>query len=150
MSEFTVIKQNHLGEEVFRWNARLLERTDTHVVLEARFGLSGHFMGDIPLEVGDRFVETYYADRWYNVYEVHSQADDRIKCWYCNIAYPALISANELSFRDLALDLLVYANGRQLLLDEDEFDALDILPELREKALKGLAMLQQEFATRFM
>lgn len=149
MSEFTVIKQNHLGEEVFRWNAHLLERDDTRVLLEARFGLSGHFMGDIPLEVGDRFVESYYADRWYNIYEVHSHNDDRLKCWYCNIAYPAQIGANDLSFRDLALDLLVYADGRQLLLDEGEFNALDLSPELKAKALQSLAELQQQFTNQF-
>lgn len=149
MSDFTVIKQNHLGEEVFRWNARLLERGDAHVILEARFGLSGHFMGDIALEPGDRFVESYFADRWYNIYEVHALADDRLKCWYCNIAYPARVEPNGLSFRDLALDLLVYPDGRQLLLDEEEFNALDLAPDLRAKALQSLADLQKRFADQF-
>lgn len=106
-------------------------------------------MGEIPVEVGDRFVETYYADRWYNIYEVHSQADDHIKGWYCNIAYPAEISENELIFRDLALDLLVYPDGRQLLLDEDEFDALDLSPDLRIKVLESMQGLQKQFADKF-
>ena len=99
-------------------------------------------MADIPLELGDRFVESYYSARWYNCYEVHDHVDDRIKCWYYNLAYPAEITANTVSFRDLALDLLVYPDGRQQVLDEDEFEEAEILPDVRVRVLSTLQELQ--------
>lgn len=149
MSEITVVKYNHLGEEAYRWKGELLERSTSHVLLEARFSLSGLFMGEAPLYVGDRFVESYYSDRWYNTYEIHDRDTDMVKCWYCNITYPAELSEGSVSFRDLALDLLVYPDGRQQVLDETEFEALDI-PQLdRQKALAALGELQRKFQSQF-
>ncbi len=149
MSEVTVVKCNHLGEEVFRWSAKVLERRATHVLVEAQFGLENHFMGEISLEPGDRFLETYYSDRWYNHYEVHARQDDRLKCWYCNLAYPADLGEETITFRDLALDLLVLPDGRQQILDESEFEALDISPEDRQKTLTALNELKSEFRRQF-
>ncbi|MCL5429135.1 MAG: DUF402 domain-containing protein [Chloroflexi bacterium] len=149
MSESTVIKCNHLGEEVFRWSARVIERSATHVLAEAYFGLENHFMGEIPLEPGDRFIETYYSDRWYNRYEVHARQDDRLKCWYCNLAYPTDLGEEVISFRDLALDLLVLPDGRQQLLDEAEFEALDISPEDRQTTLTALDEIRSVFRRQF-
>lgn len=149
MTDITVIKQNHLGDEVFRWKAKLVERGDSRIQLEARFGLSGHFMGEIPLEPGDRFIETYYSDRWYNSYEVHAHDDDRLKCWYCNVAFPAEIGEELVVFRDLALDLLIYPDGRQVVLDENEFIALDLPPDLKAQARSGLQALQEDLRQRF-
>lgn len=149
MNEITVIKCNHLGEEVYRWKGQLLERGASHVMLEARFGLSGLFMGEVPLFVGDRFVETYYSNRWYNGYEIHDHDSDLIKCWYCNIAYPAELGADTISFHDLALDLLVYPDGRQHVLDEPEFEALDLSSADRHRALTALGSLRSEFKKRF-
>lgn len=148
MNELTVIKCNYLGEEVFRWNARLLERGENRIVVEAIFRLENHFMGDIPLEPGDRFVETYYSDRWYNRYEVRSRVDDSLKGWYCNVAYPAEFGLGVITFRDLALDLLVYPDGRQLVLDEAEFEAFAIPADARIPALAALDELKAYFRDR--
>jgi hypothetical protein len=145
VNEITVIKCNHLGKEVFRWKANLLERDRHHALVEAYFTLEDHFMGEIPLELGDRFVETYYTDRWYNSYEVHARGDDRLKCWYCNLAYPAELTADTITFRDLALDLLVYPDGRQQLLDEGEFEDLDISSDDRKQVLTALEELKEEY-----
>ncbi len=148
MNEITVIKQNHLSEEVYRWKGTLLERGDTHMLLEARFSLSGLFMGEAPLYVGDRFVESYFSDQWYNFFEIHDHASDLIKCWYCNVTYPANITTDIISFRDLALDLLVYPDGRQVVLDEDEFAALNISTEDKMRALAALEELKTQFRER--
>jgi hypothetical protein len=145
VGEVTVIKCNHRGNEVFRWRAKVLNRTKNYVVAEAHFGLENHFMGEIPLEPGDRFIETYYSDRWYNCYEVHAREDDRLKCWYCNLTYPAELGQTVITFRDLALDLLVLPDGQQKLLDEPEFEALDISPGDRQSALNALGELKNQF-----
>ena len=59
---------------------------------------------------------------------------------------PAEIRGDVLSYVDLALDLLVFPDGRQLVLDEDEFNNLDLNPTDKAQALAALAELQQQFA----
>ena len=145
MSGITVIKCNHRGGEVFRWKAKLIERGDSHMTIEAFFELENHFLGEIALEVGDRFLETYYSNRWYNLYEVHAKGDDHLKCWYCNLSYPAVIEDNLISFRDLALDFLVLPDGGQQLVDEDEFADLEIPIEDRQMVLKAVDELRSRF-----
>ena len=106
-------------------------------------------MVDIALNKGDRFLETYYDDRWFNIFEIRDKQDDSLKGWYCNVAAPAIIRPGEITFRDFALDLLVYPDGRQLVLDEDEFAELDCAPDERRQALEGLVQLQEQFRRKF-
>ncbi|UCF28624.1 MAG: DUF402 domain-containing protein, partial [Chloroflexota bacterium] len=59
----------------------------------------------------------------------------------------AEIRDNSIAYRDLALDLLVYPNGNQKVLDEDEFKALPISQEVKLAAQQGLLELQQKFSS---
>jgi len=54
-----------------------------------------------------------------------------------------------LSYTDLALDLLIYPDGRQLVLDEDEFLLLPLTPQVQVQALLALEALQQVFRNKF-
>jgi hypothetical protein len=148
VSEIIVIKCDPVGREVFRWKATVLERREQEILVEAHFGLENHFMGEIPLEPGDRFVETYSTKHWYNSFEVHSRHSDQLKCWYCNLSYPAEINKDSVTFRDLALDLLIHPDGRQELLDENEFEALAIPAKDKAKALADMEELKKEFRER--
>jgi len=56
-----------------------------------------------------------------------------------------VIEDGRVSYVDLALDLWVSADGRQTVLDEDEFEALRLDEELKAGALKGLDELKQLF-----
>ncbi len=47
-----------------------------------------------------------------------------------------------LSYIDLALDLLVYPDGKQLILDEDEFNELLLPSDIKLQALKSLEEVQ--------
>ena len=143
--EFTVIKKNVLGQETWRYHGRLVGQADNHLVLEAFFDrddmdLHGMFLGK-----GDRFIETWYTDRWYNIFEIHARDDDRLRGWYCNIGSPAVLEGNQISYIDLSLDLLVLPDGRQILLDEAEFAALELSTETRQQALQALAVLKANF-----
>lgn len=149
MTEITVLKQNPAGELLYQWHGQLLSQTANQVLIEAAFNAESGQLLDIPLNKGDRFLETYYLDRWFNIFEIRDLKDDHLKGWYCNVSAPAQLRPGELSFRDFALDLLVYPDGRQFVLDEDEFAALDCAPDERQLALDGLAQLQAEFAARF-
>jgi predicted RNA-binding protein associated with RNAse of E/G family len=58
---------------------------------------------------------------------------------------PAAFEDGVVSYIDLALDLWVSIDGKQTVLDKDEFDALDLDDILRSGALTGLDELQQVF-----
>src|SRR5512138_3118485 len=140
-----VQKKNPAGEVTYEYEGVLLSRDENSVRLEALFDRADMPLVDVVLKTGDRFVEYYYTDRWYNIFVVYDRADGRIKGWYCNICKPALIGDGVVSYVDLALDLWVSAAGRQTVLDRDEFEALQLEEKLRAQALKGLEELKQFF-----
>lgn len=128
----TVFKQNHLGEPVFSWQGDLVSERPTYRLVSARFsGADAVQVDKVSFRKGDLFLESYYTDRWYNVFEVHNGLSDRVKCWYINLCYPAQFSTDNITWQDLALDLIVYPDGEYRLLDEDEFEALEIAPDIR-------------------
>jgi hypothetical protein len=149
MLPITVIKRSPTGQEIFRYTGTVLERGPSHVRLEAYFNRPDLPFHGIVLGKGDRFIETFYSDRWYNIFEIHDRGDDQLKAWYCNVGFPAEIGSDTVSYKDLALDLLVFPDGRQLALDENEFAALDLLPAVREQGKASLAELQQLFREKF-
>ena len=146
-SEITVIKRNFVGRVMVQYSARLLQRGTNYVLLEARFNRPDVLILDTVLKMKDRFVEIYYLDRWYNIFEVHDHDDDHLKGWYCNIGRPAVLeSSDRLSYVDLALDLWVAPDHTQTVLDEGEFAALDLEAATRDQAGAALKDLQILFA----
>lgn len=139
----TVIKLDIHHVETWRYTGEVLRRWPNAVLLEAHFNRDDSTFHEIPLLRGDPFVEIFYTDRWYNIFEIHDRDDGRLKGWYCNITRPAELSGGEVAYVDLALDLLVYPDGRQLVLDEDEFEVLPLDETTRQQALTALADLQQ-------
>ncbi len=136
----TVVKLDHAGQEVWRYEGHLLEQGARHILLEAAFTREGDMdLGFTVFRHGDRFVETFYSDRWYNVFEVHAADDDRLKGWYCNVTRPARLSENLIESEDLALDVWVHPDGDTLILDEDEFEAFPITEDDRQQARAALA-----------
>jgi uncharacterized protein len=140
-----VVKLDAQGRETWRYQGTLLEQQPGRLVLEAFFDRPDREFFGIWLRKGDRFIETYFTDRWYNIFEIHAVEDDRLRGWYCNIATPVQVDGDTLSYIDLALDLLVYPDRRQLILDEDEFTNLEISDQQRQQALTALQDLQSYF-----
>lgn len=147
-SEVTVIKTDHTGEEVWRYPAEVIARSPSHVTLEARFNRDDMELGYARFRRDDRFVETFYSDRWYSIFEVHDVDDDRLKGWYCNFSRPAHIDDGLVRADDLALDLFVYPDGRSLVLDRDEFDGLPVSDQTRAAVLAALSELQARVAAK--
>ncbi|SRR5581483_8448520 len=140
-----VLKRNLNNEVTWQYDGHVLKRESNVVVLEAFFNRPDvPFMG-ITLKENDRFVETFYSDRWYNIFEIHDRDDGQIKGWYCNIGRPAVIEDGSVSYVDLALDLWIAPDGKQTVLDEDEFDALGLSVEDRKEARDALAELRSLF-----
>lgn len=140
-----VQKKNLAGEVLYEYAGDELRRDESSIVLEALFTRDDMPFMDVTFKKGDRFVECYYSDRWYNIFAVYDRDDGRLKGWYCNIGKPAVIEDGIVSYVDLALDLWVSADGKQTVLDEDEFALLALTNELRDNALMGLDALKQTF-----
>ncbi len=140
-----VLKLNPAGNVTWQYEGRILRREPNAVTLEAFFNRPDLPFQDVVFKHNDRFIETFYSDRWYNIFEIHDRDDGKLKGWYCNVGRPARLADDAVSYVDLALDLWVSADGKQTVLDRDEFDSLGLDPEDRAQALKALDELQQTF-----
>jgi predicted RNA-binding protein associated with RNAse of E/G family len=138
-----VLKKNLAGDVTWQYEGVVLHRRENEITLEALFNRDDMPFMDITLKRNDRFVETFYSDRWYNIFEIYDRDDNQFKGWYCNIGKPAVIADDFVSYVDLALDLWVSADGMQTVLDEDELAALNLDDELKQKAYDGLKELQE-------
>ena len=143
-----VLKKNLADEVTWQYEGVVLSREENAVTLEALFNRDDMPFMDIALKRNDRFVETFYSDRWYNIFEIYDRDDNRFKGWYCNISKPAIIEDDFISYVDLALDLWVAADGRQTVLDEYELEELNLDEELKQKAYDGMKELQELFNTK--
>lgn len=135
-----VYKLDAYGQAVWHYDGTLVHRDSRHILLEARFTRDyttpyHHFRQD------DRMLEWFFADRWYNIFQMHSAEDDALRGWYCNVTRPARLLPNAVYAEDLALDLMVYPDGRYIVLDEEEFTDLKISAEDQAQARAALARL---------
>lgn len=144
----TVVKLNARGEALIQYQGEIIERLPNRVIIQAYWKLPVKDLGYTHFEPGDRFIEYYYTDRWYNIFDI-SAASGKRKGWYCNIAHPAKIFDDRIEQIDLLLDVWVDPEGKTLILDQDEFEADTTLnAELRKGALQGLHELFQVIAAR--
>jgi hypothetical protein len=138
-----VHKLNLAGEITVTYDATLAEVLPDGVRLDARWTRPPLPLGYTTFETGDRFTEWYFADRWYNIFQIASP-DGTLKGWYCNVAEPAELSPDAIRCRDLLLDLWVAPTGVTRILDEDEFAAAsDLTPDQRHHAQTALAELRR-------
>jgi predicted RNA-binding protein associated with RNAse of E/G family len=147
MPRVTIRKLDHMGRQVIAYSGRVLERGPRTIVLRTEWDREPMDLGFVLLEPGDRWTEYFFADRWYNIFEIRA-SDGSLKGWYCNITRPAHIGPDEVKAEDLALDLWVTPGGDMQVLDEDEFAALSLSPTERETAQKALAELQTRVTRR--
>ncbi len=140
-----VQKKNPAGEVTYEYGGVLLSRDDHSIVLEAFFDRADMEFMDVVFKTNDRFVEYYYTDRWYNIFVIHDRDDGKVKGWYCNIGMPATLEDGVVSYVDLALDLWVSVDGKQTVLDEDEFERLGLTEEVKRGAQEGLQELKELF-----
>jgi uncharacterized protein len=125
--------------QAFAWDGTVLRCDESGIVLRAKFNVDLVDLGFTTFRRGDEFIEFYYFDRWYNVFQV-SSPDGVLKGWYANVGLPAELKtdAGELQYVDLALDVWADPNGEFVVLDQHEFDALLVEHvELIEAAERG-------------
>jgi len=141
-TDITIIKRNHIGAEVVRYAGKVLRRSQDEILIEAAFSLETGMLVDVPIRRGDRFLETYYAKYWYNIYEIRDKEDGNLKGWYCNVTRPAYLGEVDIYAEDLALDVVVSPEGTIRLLDEDEYASLEISEAERHEVRRAVAELR--------
>src|SRR3977135_626999 len=127
------------GSQAFAWDGMVLRCDESGIVLRAQFNVDLVDLGFTTFRRGDEFIEFYYWDRGYNVFQV-SSPDGTLKGWYANVGLPAELRAAvaELVYVDLALDVWARPDGEFIVLDQDEFDTLLVEHvELAEAAERG-------------
>ena len=148
MRHYTIHKLNTRGEVTVTYEGELAEVLPDGVRIDARWTRPPLPLGYTTFETGDRFTEWYFTDRWYNIFEIASD-HGALKGWYCNVAEPAIITADTIACRDLHLDVWVEPHGAIRVLDEDEFEqdtALDGM--LRRNARAAVDELLRMVAQR--
>lgn len=140
MREIVVEKLNVKGQQVVSYRGVVIQRPPGEICLEARWAMPARDLGYVRFEPGDRFVEWFYSDHWYNIFEIHSRETDALVGWYCNVATPATIEQGIVRYRDLLLDLWVSRDGTMLVLDEDEFAADATMDDLTREAARNALM----------
>jgi protein associated with RNAse G/E len=110
------------GREHRCWPAEIAKREGSLLVLDAVFDeeIEHDLLGTI--SSGTISTEYYWLDRWYNVFRF-SDADRKLKNFYCNVNQPPQFDGRVLSYIDLDIDVLVAPNLTYKILDVDDFEA---------------------------
>ena len=143
-----ILKKNLADEVTWQYDSKILSRDENSITVEAFFNRDDMPFQEIILKRNDRFVETFYTDKWYNIFEIYDRDDGTLKGWYCNITKPAVIEADSVSYVHLAVDLWASADGTRRILDEDEMEKLGLSEEIKKNAFAGLKELEQYFESK--
>ncbi|HUM27549.1 MAG TPA: DUF402 domain-containing protein [Anaerolineales bacterium] len=143
-----ILKKNLADEVTWQYEGEVLRRDETSITVEAFFNRDDMPFQEIILKRNDRFVETFYTDKWYNIFAIYDRDDGQLKGWYCNITKPAVIDEDFVAYVDLALDLWVSADGTRKVLDEDELEELGLDEIMKQKVFAGLRDLEQYFESK--
>ncbi|GIV83045.1 MAG: hypothetical protein KatS3mg052_0052 [Candidatus Roseilinea sp.] len=145
-----VHKCDHRSERKVSYDGEVLSRDGERITLRATWTLPTRTLPYVTLEQGDIFIETFYTNRWYNLFEIrHRQGD--LKGWYADVARPARIANDGIEWDDLALDIWMDPQGTMRILDEDEFEALacELPPNEAASARGAVALIQDELRTQW-
>jgi len=144
----TITKLDHAGHERFSYEGQLECYEPEVVVARCCWDrLPAVDVGPLRIEPGDTMLEYYYRQHWFNIFEVIGVTGE-LKGWYCNVAEAVELGPVSVRWRDLALDLVVLPDGRQVVLDEDEFTALQLDADQNARAKSALALLRTWAAER--
>lgn len=148
MPVMKILKKNLADEVTWQYDSKVLRRDETSITVEAFFNRDDMPFQEIVLKRNDRFVETFFTDKWYNIFEIYDRDDGTFKGWYCNVTKPAIIEADSVSYVDLALDLWVSADGKRNVLDEDELEELKLDDVTKKRVFGSLHELEQYFESK--
>jgi predicted RNA-binding protein associated with RNAse of E/G family len=141
MGSFIIRKILPGGRIKIAYEGTLREITEEYISIDTGWSREPLDLGYVMFDPDDRWIETFFFDRWYNIFRISSKEGD-LKGFYINITKPPVVGENTIDWEDLAIDLWVRPDGSYIILDVDEFEDLDIDNETREEALKVLSKLK--------
>jgi PncC family amidohydrolase len=138
-------KYDHLNNLKVHYEGRLVKREAHSITANAEWTSPIARLGYVTLEAGDIFVETFYDNRWYNIFKI-TAPDGTVKGWYANVTRPSRILPNDIEWDDLALDVWMWPNSDTKLMDEHEFEEIkpDLSPIEQHQALAAVDDVKQE------
>ena len=78
-NDVVVIKQNLAGVETWRYKGTVLKKDARSILIEAYFNRKDLPFHGIVFAEGDRFLEEYFTDRWYNIFEIHDRINGNLR-----------------------------------------------------------------------
>ena len=90
-------------------------------------------------------METFYSDRWYNIFEIYDRDDDQFKGWYCNIGKPAMIEDDFVSYVDLAWICGFQQMESKLFWMKMNWKSLNLDDESRQKVYDWFERIARRF-----
>ncbi len=132
------------------WTGGVLSESDELVVMVARFEKTVKHNDLGVIEEGTVSFEHFWLDRWYNVFRFH-RPDGTLLAHYVNIAMPAEIDGDVLSYIDLDIDVIRWADGSVEVLDRDDFEKNqvkysyppDVIDAVERALLEVLALIEK-------
>lgn len=144
--DVAITKLDAEGHPSITYPGRIVFQDADVTVVRCRWALPETVdLGLFVLRKGDILLECYYPHRPFNIFVIYD-AVGRLKGWYCNVLERTEIREDAILWWDLAVDLLITPGGHQMVLDEDEFEALSPSPAQRERVRQALQVLQAWFA----
>ena len=123
------------------WKARLAGLSPPLIELIGEFDRDVEHDDLGAISLGTVSHEYYWLDRWYNVFRFH-EPDGKFRNYYCNINMPPKFEDGVLDYVDLEIDIVVWPDGRQDILDRADFEAsakrFGFTDDLRAKVEKAL------------
>lgn len=141
----SIVKLRPDGTEGTRYPGTVLPGQPGWLVAHAVWGRDRLELGYLTFDPDDQFVEYFALHAPYNAFALYSHRRE-LKGWYCNVTYPTRVTSHEVAWHDLFVDVIVYPDGRLLILDEDELAEAGIEqtdPALFAMILEGSRCLQR-------
>lgn len=136
-----IYKQDAAGQVVLSYDGERIDEDARSICVRAIFQIERSQVGEVVLLRGDIFTEWFYRDRWYNIFRIQDPHTLALKCYYCNITRPSQFNSDEIRSDDLALDILVLPNQQIFILDQDEFDHLQLSESERVACLTAVSQI---------
>ncbi len=145
-----VTKNNLEKNKYITWDIEVIERTEDYLLGEGLFVAPDDYDElnldpEIYAMTGDRMIEKYFNEQWFNIFEIYRGNSEDLKYWYINISRPAKIEADSVYWEDLVVDLQVFPDGRMVILDMEDFEKMKWEAQEKEKILQTLAFLIKLF-----
>lgn len=120
-SEITIRALKYDGSLRRHWKAAIVSRYVDSLIAVGRFEFEV-IHDDLGLiKEGTVSFEHFWFDRWYNIFRFH-EPDGSLRNYYCNVAMPFKLEGEILEFVDLDIDVVVWPDGRIVVLDRDDFE----------------------------